>query len=55
MHFYIMARDSAFETQNQLIYGLRISYFLYDAVKKMELQYSGLIYDINKIIKTLSI
>jgi four helix bundle protein len=54
MHFYIMARGSAFETQNHLIYGSKINYFLLNTVKKLEIQYSGHIYDINKIIKTLS-
>jgi len=54
IHFYIMARGSAFETQNHLIYGSKINYFSSDTVKQIEMQYSILIHDINKIIKTLS-
>ena len=55
IHFYIMARGSAFETQNHLIYGNKIKYFLSESVKQIEMQYSILIHDINKIIKTLSL
>jgi len=52
-HFYIIARGSAFETQNHLIYGMKVSYFKQPQVKKIILQYNDLIYDLNKLIKSL--
>ena len=50
VHFYIMARGSAFETQNHLIYGTKVEYF--DKIKAQELEtnYSELIFELNKLI-----
>jgi len=50
VHFYIMARGSAFETQNHLIYGTKVGYF--DKIKAQELEtnYSELIFELNKLI-----
>jgi len=52
MHYYVMARGSAFETQNHLIYGNEIGYFEHN--KDLLDKYSSLIFELNKIIKTLS-
>lgn len=54
MHFYIIARGSAFETQNHLIYGTEIGYFQKEKSNELINRYSDLIFEINKIIKTLS-
>ena len=54
MHYYVMARGSAFETQNHLIYGIEIGYFENDKNKEIINKYSSLILELNKIIKTLS-
>ncbi len=54
MHFYIIARGSAFETQNHLIYGTEIGYFKNEKSNELVDKYSDLIFEINKIIKTLS-
>jgi len=52
-HFYIMARGSAFETQNHLIYGKRVSYFEKEPVSELFIKYQELIIGLNKIIKTI--
>ena len=54
MHYYIMARGSVLETQNHLIYGIKIGYFDNDKNKELINNYSNLIFELNKIIKTLS-
>ena len=52
-HFYIMARGSAYETQNHLIYGNKVEYFAKEEMSALFGKYSQLIYDLNKLIKSL--
>ncbi len=52
-HFYHISRGSAFETQSHLFYGAEIGYFNVDEVKKLSNNYDSLIYELNKILKTL--
>lgn len=54
VHFYIMARGSAFETQNHLIYGTKVGYFDKSKTQEMENNYSKLIFELNKLISHLS-
>lgn len=53
-HFYVIARGSAFETQNHLLYGNKIKYFDDDFTKKLIEEYSSLIFDLNKLINYLT-
>ena len=52
--FYIIARGSAFETQNHLLYGKTVGYFDEKRVKELNISYKELIYELNKIIQTFS-
>ncbi len=52
-YFYIISRGSAFETQHHLLYGQHIGYFSEESVKVLIKYYNNLIYDLNKIIKSL--
>lgn len=52
--FYIVARGSAYETQNHLLYGNRVGYFSKQKSDELISQYGDLIFEINKLIKTLS-
>ncbi len=52
-NFYIIARGSAYETQNHLIYGNKVKYFKDLITKRLINEYSDLIHDINKIITSL--
>lgn len=52
-YFYILARGSAFETQNHLLYGNKVNYFQSEITQKLVKQYADLIHELNKIIKTL--
>lgn len=51
--FYTIARGSAFETQSHLLYGQKIKYFE-DKVDNLVKSYNKLIFDLNKIMKSLS-
>ena len=51
--FYIISRGSAFETQNHLIYGMKVNYFQQIQVEKLTSQYNDMIHDLNKLIKFL--
>jgi four helix bundle protein len=53
-HFYIIARGSAFETQNHLIYGNSVGYFKSEKTKELTEKYNKMIHDLNKIIKSIS-
>jgi four helix bundle protein len=53
-NFYVIARGSAFETQNHLIYGNSVGYFEKAAVEDILKNYNNLIYDINKIINSFT-
>jgi len=51
--FYIIARGSAFETSNHLIYGNRVGYFELQVVEKLKNNLRTIIHDLNKIINYL--
>lgn len=53
-NFYVIARGSVFETQNHLLYGEGVAYFQKEVVDDLIMQYDNLIYEINKIISSLS-
>ncbi|MBN1925494.1 MAG: four helix bundle protein [Prolixibacteraceae bacterium] len=53
-NFYVIARGSAFETQNHLIYGKSVGYFEGKIVESYLTKYTDLIFEINKIINSLS-
>ena len=52
-NFYIIARGSSFETQNHLLYGNKVGYFDSIITDKLFHEYSELIYELNKLIKSL--
>lgn len=52
-NFYVFARGSAFETKSHLLYGIAVGYFHEDDCKPILIGYEDLIFDLNKIIKTL--
>lgn len=52
--FYIISRGSATETQNHLIYGTKVGYFEIIVSKVLIAEYDNLIFELNKILKTLS-
>ena len=52
-HFYIISRGSAFETQSHLLYGKKVGYFEKDKTEQLFHKYADLIYEINKILKSL--
>ena len=51
--FYIVARGSAFETQNHLIYGREVVYFESEISNKIISDYDELIHELNKLLKSL--
>lgn len=53
-NFYVIARGSAFETQNYLLYGNKVNYFDKKNVNILSNSYSDLIFELNKIISSLS-
>jgi four helix bundle protein len=53
-HFYTIARGSAFETQNHLLYGNSVGYFADETTKRLFNEYSALIFDLNKLINSLT-
>lgn len=53
-HFYIIARGSAYETQSHLLYGQKIGYFLETDITNLNTEYNNLIFELNKILKSLS-
>ncbi|MDA3799813.1 MAG: four helix bundle protein [Kiritimatiellae bacterium] len=53
INFYIIARGSSFETQNHLIYGTKVGYFNADVTSELNKEYTDLIFEINKLLKTL--
>ena len=52
-NFYIIARGSAFETQNHLLYGKDVGYFESEISKKIISNYDELIHELNKLLKSL--
>ena len=53
-NFYIISRGSSFETQNHLLYGNKVGYFETQITRRLFREYDDLIFDLNKIIKSLS-
>ena len=53
-NFYIISRGSSFETQNHLLYGNKVGYFKTQITMRLFKEYDDLIFDLNKIIKSLS-
>lgn len=53
-HFYVISRGSTTETQNHLLYGVKVGYFDEKEVELLFNEYNNLIYELNKILKTLS-
>ena len=51
-HFYIVARGSAYETQNHLLYGNRVKYFSDEDTNRFFDEYANLIFELNKIMKS---
>jgi four helix bundle protein len=52
-NFYTIARASAFETQNHLLYGNKVGYFNDEKTKQYFNEYTSLIHELNKLIKSL--
>jgi four helix bundle protein len=52
-NFYVIARGSSFETQNHLLYGKKVGYFESQITQKFFDEYNELIYELNKVIKSL--
>jgi four helix bundle protein len=52
-NFYIIARGSSFETQNHLLYGNKVGYFETQITQRLFDEYNDLIYELNKLIKSL--
>jgi four helix bundle protein len=52
-NFYVIARGSSFETQNHLLYGNKAGYFESQITQDLLDEYNELIYELNKIIKSL--
>jgi len=52
-NFYVIARGSAFETQNHLLYGNKVGYFETQITQRLFDEYNELIHDLNKLIKSL--
>ena len=53
-NFYVIARGSSFETQNHLLYGNKAGYFESQITQRLYMEYNGLIFELNKIVKSLS-
>ena len=53
-NFYIIARGSSFETQNHLLYGNKVGYFDTIITNRLFQEYNQLIFELNKLIKSLS-
>ena len=53
-NFYVIARGSSFETQNHLLYGNKGGYFESQITQRLYMEYNGLIFELNKIVKSLS-
>lgn len=53
-NFYIIARGSCFETQNHLLYGNSVKYFEIQITQRLFKEYDDLIFELNKLIKSLS-
>jgi four helix bundle protein len=52
-YFYVIARGSSYETQNHLLYGNRVGYFESKKTHYLFVEYNQLIFELNKLIKSL--
>lgn len=52
--FYFIARGSAFETKNHLIYGNRVNYFDGNDIKPIFQDIETAVFELNKLMKSLS-
>jgi four helix bundle protein len=52
--FYVFSRGSAFETQSHIFYANDVGYIEKDTANKLIAKYNDLIYELNKIISSLS-
>lgn len=52
-NFYTIARGSSYETQNHLLYGVKTGYFDNSKADLLFQNYNILIYELNKLIKSL--
>jgi four helix bundle protein len=52
-NFYIIARGSSFETQNHLLYGNKVGYSEFQITNRLFNEYNELIFELNKVIKSL--
>ncbi len=52
-NFYIISRGSSFETQNHLLYGNKVGYFEDQITQCLFNEYNELIFELNKLIKSL--
>jgi len=53
-YFYTISRGSAFETQNHLLYGVRVKYFDAEKAHSLMSDLDQIIHQLNKIMKSLS-
>ena len=53
-NFYIISRSSSIETQNHLLYGAKVGYFNKQSTDMLIKDYNDLIYELNKLIKSLA-
>jgi four helix bundle protein len=53
-NFYVIARGSSYETQNHLLYGNKVGYFESQLTQHLYQEYNDLIFELNKLIKSLS-
>ena len=54
LNFYFYARGSANETFHHLLYGYKIGYFKDEDFKTLEIKINTLLFELNKLIKTVS-
>ena len=52
-NFYEFARGSANETKSHILYGSAVGYFIKEECLSILIGYDDLIFELNKIIKTL--
>lgn len=52
-NFYVFARGSANETKSHILYGIAVGYFIKEECQLILNRYEDLIFELNKIIKTL--
>jgi four helix bundle protein len=53
-NFYTIARGSAFETQNHLLYGNKVGYFESETTNRLFDEYSDLVFSLNKLTNSLT-